>query len=173
MYHLAIKNLKKLMMESDTQSALAENKFSKTSDHLLQKAKVSLRHACESKNIIWRWYCDATTKATWEVLAGLSLPLFLISCHRDLSLVSTFLSSLLSILLRKKNLITDGIRWNPIPWFRSLLLPQPKLNKEPFLLSHSHFTSFYRGRGGLMVSALDSGRVVRVRALDGVIVLCS
>ena len=39
-------------MESDTQSALAENKFSKTSDHLLQKAKVSLRHACESKNII-------------------------------------------------------------------------------------------------------------------------
>ena len=97
----------------------------------------------------------------------------LMSCRRDLSLVSTFLSSLLSILLRKKNLITDGIRWNPIPWFRTLLLPQPKLNKEPFLLSHSHFTSFYRGRGGLMVSALDSGRVVRVRALDGVIVLCS
>ena len=32
-------------MESDTQSVVAENKFYKTSDHLLQKEKISLRHA--------------------------------------------------------------------------------------------------------------------------------
>ena len=170
MYHLAIKNLKQLMMESDTQSALAENKNLRSS---FTKSE-SLFKTC-----LWeqKYNLKVVLRRDYESHMGSPcrsvFTFILISCHRDLSLVSTFLSFLLSILLRKKNLITDGIRWNPIPWFRSLLLPQPKLNKEPFLLSHSHFTFFYRGRGGLMVSALDSGRVVRVRALDGVIVLCS
>ena len=36
-------------MESDPQSTLAGNKFYKTSDHLLQKGKISLRHVFESQ----------------------------------------------------------------------------------------------------------------------------
>ena len=36
-------------MEDDTQSVVAGNKFYKTSDHLLQKGKISLRHGCESQ----------------------------------------------------------------------------------------------------------------------------
>ena len=32
---------------------------------LTKKAKIPERHACESKNIIWRRYGDETTKATW------------------------------------------------------------------------------------------------------------
>ena len=39
-------------MESDPQSTLAGNKFYKTSDHLLQKGKISLRHGCESQKRI-------------------------------------------------------------------------------------------------------------------------
>ena len=54
-YHLAVKNFKTNTdgaLESDTQLALSVNNFYKTSDHLLQKGKIPLRHACESKYII-------------------------------------------------------------------------------------------------------------------------
>ena len=43
---------------------------------LTKKGKIPERHAYESKNIIWRRYCDATTKATWGVRVGLPLLLF-------------------------------------------------------------------------------------------------
>ena len=47
-YHPAVKKFKTNIdgtLESDTQSALAENNFYKTNDH-------PQRHACESKNVI-------------------------------------------------------------------------------------------------------------------------
>ena len=51
-YHPAVKMNTDGALESDTQSALPVNNFYRTSDHLLQKGKIPLRHACESKYII-------------------------------------------------------------------------------------------------------------------------
>ena len=81
-------------MESDTQSAVAENKFYKTSDHLLQK-KENLFKTCSWEQ---KYNLKAVTRRDHESHMGSPrrsvFAFILISRHRDLSLVSTFLVSL-------------------------------------------------------------------------------
>ena len=87
-------------MESDTQSVVAENKFYKTSDHLLQE---NLFKTCSLEQ---KYNLKAVTRRDHESHIGSPcrsiFTFILMSRRRDLSLVFTILVSLLSILLRRK-----------------------------------------------------------------------
>ena len=89
-------------MESDTQSVVAENKFYKTSDHFFTKRE-NLFKTCSLEQ---KYNLKAVTRRDHESHMGSPcrsiFTFILMSRRRDLSLVSTFLVSLLSILLRRK-----------------------------------------------------------------------
>ena len=105
-YHLAVKNLKQTLEQwrlIHNQPFLKTN-FTKPSItfYKKKKRKISLRHARESK----KYNLKAVMRNDHESHMGSPcwsiFTFILTSCRCDVSLVSTFISSLLPILLRRK-----------------------------------------------------------------------